>query len=185
MHTRMATWLAQVKDATAFLKRLYASLKDHAQRDRAEAAGAYARERTKPTGRRSLDTPTPWIGLRSEAAERVAWICVIHGLLGLNILVALGDSAAGGVKAGALHKRLDKELGIAVRGFVAAFPSEMVREDLDEVCERVISEAAEVAEATWNDVRKGDETHVDVREFLRDEWTAQVKPEIRRMLNSA
>jgi hypothetical protein len=181
----MATWLSQVKDATAFLKRLYVSLKDGVQRDRADAAGAYARERRGPSGRARLNTPCPWLGLPPAAAERAAWLCVIHGLLGLNILVALGDSSSDGPKAGSLHKRLDRELGIAVRGFATAFPLEMVGEDLDEVCERVIDEAAEVAEAAWSDIRKEEEPQMSVRDFLKDEWLKDVKPSLRRMLDSA
>jgi hypothetical protein len=181
----MATWLAQVKDATAFLKRLYVNLKDHAQRDRAEAAGAYARERCKSIGGRTRITPGPWIGLSSEAAERIAWIHVIHGLLGLNILVAIGDSSTEGRKASALHLRLNRELGFAIRGFATAFPAEMVEGDLDALCECVVDEAADVADAAWKDVRREDEALLSVRGFLRNEWLLGIKPSLRKMLESA
>lgn len=185
MHTRMATWLAQVKDATAFLKRLYASLKDHAQRDRAEAAGAYARERCKSFTGRMRITPCPWIGLPSAAAERIAWIHVIHGLLGLNILIAIGDSSTEGRKASNLHLRLNRELGVAIRGFSTAFPVEMVEGDLDALCECVVAEAADVADAAWIDVRREDEALLSVRDFLCNEWLLGIKPSLRKMLESA
>jgi len=47
MHTRMQTWLRQASDASGFLRRLYVELKDPGQRDRAIAAGAFARERCR------------------------------------------------------------------------------------------------------------------------------------------
>jgi hypothetical protein len=80
-----------------------------------------------------------------------------------GILEALGDSSSDEPKAGSLHKRLDGELGIADRGFATAFPFEVVGEDLDDGCERVIDEAAEVADAAWSDVRREEESRMSAR----------------------
>lgn len=184
MHLKMASWVSQVNDATGFLKRLYIGLKDRVQRDRAAGAGAFARERSKRLGRGPSTTHRPWLGLPPEQAERVAWICTVRGLLGLNILVALGDASNGEDKAGPLYNRLNQELGLAVQGFATAFPREMVELDLDKLCEEVIDDAAEVADSAWRDVQRVDECTVNLNGFLKEEWLMSLKPALHQMLES-
>lgn len=184
MDAQLATWVTQVTDATGFLKRLYVSLKDPVQRDRAETAGAFARERQRSSRRRLKNPQIPWIGLSSSLAERTAWISAISGLLGLNLLVALGDSSSGSPQASLLHKRLNKDLAVAIRGFSAAFPSELVAEDLDTLCDAVVEEASRVAETAWAEVRNDHEEPVDIGSFLRQEWLRGIKSQIRTMVKS-
>jgi len=182
MDAQLATWITQVNDATGFLKRLYVGLKDPVQRDRAELAGAYARERQRSSRRRLTNPQLPWIGLSSELAERTAWASAISGLLGLNLLVAMGDSSSGSSQASLLHRRLNGDLSVAIRGFSAAFPSELVAEDLDTLCEAVVEEASRLAETTWSEVRKDHEAPANIGAFLRQEWLRDIKSQIRRMV---
>lgn len=168
MDTQLTNWIAQVYGATGYLQRLYMGLKDPIQRDRAEAAGTYAQERFRSSGRKPHQAPAPWIGLPSSQSERTAWISAIEGLLGLNLLVALGSSPGKG-GAVTLHKRLNQELTSAIRGFSAAFPAEMVTQDLYTLCEGVVDQAAGEAERAWLEIRKEGEESVDVRGFLRQE----------------
>jgi len=183
MHKQMALWVSQVTDATGFLKRLYVALKDPDQRKRAESAGAFARERSRGRGRVSVLITRPWIGLKPVQSERLAWIGVIQGLLGLNILVALANSNEGGGSPSSLHARLNQELDSAVRGFATAFPREMVEADLDCLCLQVINEAVEVAEAAWHDVRQPGEGHVQLREVLREDWLRTIRPSLLQRLD--
>lgn len=184
MDAQLATWITQVNDATGFLKRLYVGLKDPVQRERAETAGAYARERQRSSRRMLKNPQLPWIGLSSDLAERTAWISAISGLLGLNLLVAMGDSSSSSSQASLLHRRLNRDLSAAIRGFSAAFPSELVAEDLDTLCEAVVEEASRVAEATWSEVRTAHEAPVNIGDFLQQEWLGDIKSQIRTMVKS-
>jgi|GEM_PF-3159452 len=184
MKTQLSNWIAQIYEATGFLRRLYATLKDPIQKGRAEAAGTYARERFRSTGRKPNQAMPPWIGLSTEQAERKAWIAVIEGLLGLNLLVALGSASPSTTVAGALHKRLNQELTTAIKGFVAAFPSELVTQDLHSICEGIVEQAAGVAEVAWQEVRREGEESLDVREFLRQEWLRQIQNQIHALVES-
>lgn len=182
MHARMTTWVSQVNDATGFLRRLYTDLKDPDQRARADAAGAFAKEQRRAAGRRPSTTPTPWVGLPADQAERAAWTCAVRGLLGLNLLVALGDPLSSGPRARPLRQRLNQDLASALRGFATAFPRDIVEADLDTLCEEAIQEASEVAETAWKDVRSPGEPHVEVGNALRAEWLQEVRPNLQAML---
>jgi hypothetical protein len=184
MNTQLSNWIAQVYEATGYLKRLYIGLKDPIQRGRAEAAGAYARERYRTTGRRPNLTAPTWIGLPTEQAERAAWIAVIEGLLGLNLLVALGSASSSKAEPAKLHRRLNQELTSALRGFSAAFPAEFVTQDLHSLCEGVVDQAAGVADGAWQTVRKEGEESVDVRGFLRQEWLRDIRAQIQGLVDS-
>lgn len=184
MHSKMASWVWQVNDATGFLKRLYEGLKDTSQRDRATGAGTFARNRSKRMTRKPSATPRPWVGLQSDSAERIAWRFTVQGLLGLNILVALGDASEDRQKAGPLHDQLNQELAIAVKGFVTAFPSEFVEADLDRICEEVIDDAAEVANAVWRDIDRDQAEGAHPGTFLKEEWLASLRPTLREMVHS-
>jgi hypothetical protein len=181
MNTQLTAWVAQVHEATGYLKRLYSGLKDPVQRKRAEASGAYAGERFRSSGRKPQKVQPPWIGLPTEQAERKAWISAIEGLLGLNLLVALSSSPGNGV-AGSLHKRLNQELTTAIRGFTAAFPSELVLQDLNALCEGVVDQAAEVAESAWLEIRKDGEESVG--QFLKQEWLGSIRAQIQALVDS-
>jgi len=185
MNLQLSNWIAQIYGATSFLKRLYSALKDPVQRKRAEASGAYAGERFRSTGRKPQKYQAPWIGLpTTEQAERAAWISAIEGLLGLNLLVALGSASASKAEPAKLHRRLNQELSTAVRGFVAAFPAEMVTQDLHSLCEGVVDQAAGVADGAWQAVRKEGEESVDVRAFLRQEWLRDIRAQIQGLVDS-
>jgi len=180
----MASWVWQVSDATGFLKRLYTRLKDANQRDRATSAGTFAQGRSKRMGRRPSASPYPWVGLPSDTAERMAWRYTVQGLLGLNILVALGDASEERKHAGKLHNQLNQEVAIAVKGFATAFPSELVEDDLDRICQEVIDEAAEVADAVWHDIDKDQLEGAQPGSFLKEEWLASLRPTLRAMVHS-
>lgn len=184
MHSTMASWVWQVNDATGFLKRLYVGLKDTGQRDRASTAGTFARNRSKRMNRKPSSSPHPWVGLPSDTAERVAWRYTVQGLLGLNILVALGDASDDRKQAGRLHNQLNQELATAVKGFVTAFPSEFVEADLDRICEEVVENAAEVADAVWRDIDRGQAEVAHPGAFLKEEWLASLRPTLRGMVHS-
>ena len=179
MKGQVRAWVTQVHDATGFLKRLYVDLKDPVQKGRAEAAGAYARERQRSAGRLPGSQPAPWIGLPSAEAERIAWIRTIEGLLGLNLLVALGGASPDRTVAGTMHHRINNGLSTAIQGFSAAFPADVVTRDLDSICEEIVGEAADVAEAVWLDVKRPDEGSVTVREFLKQEWLGGIREKVR------
>lgn len=185
MHKQMTLWVSQVTDATAFLKRLYVALKDPGQRDRAEAAGVFAREWSRTGGRKPSFAPRPWIGLEPAQAERRAWVCAIQGLLGLRILVALAASDDGRTKPNSLDARLDSELSSAVRGFTTAFPREMVEADLGSICLQVVDEAATVAEGAWQEIRHADEADIDLREALRNDWLRTLRPALLKRLDQS
>lgn len=180
----MASWVWQVSDATGFLKRLYVGLKDTGQRDRASAAGAFARDRSQRMIRKPSASPRPWVGLPSDFAERLAWRYTVQGLLGLNILVALGDASMDRQKAGPLHDQLNQELATAVKGFVTAFPSEFVEADLDRICEEVIEDVAEVADAVWRDIDRDQAEGAQPGAFLKEQWLASLRPTLRAMVHS-
>jgi len=184
MHTRMQTWLRQASDASGFLRRLYVALKDPRQRDRAIAAGAFARERCRHMRPTSSYTAHRWIGKASTEAEHIAWLAVIESLLGINILVALGASESGSPRSTTLHHRLDQELKTALQGFTTAFPRETVEVDLDRICSIVIQEASEVAEQAWVEVRRPDESQVSILDFLQQEWLLQIKPGLMAMVSA-
>ena len=183
MNAQLANWIGQVYGATGYLQRLYKTLKDPIQRERAEASGAYAGERFRSTGRKPQSAQPTWIGLPTEQAERKAWISAIEGLLGLNLLVALGSSPGNGV-AGSLHKRLNQELVTAVRGFSAAFPADLVLQDLRALCEGVVDQAAEAAGGAWLEIRKEGEESVNVREFLKQEWLGNIRAHLQTLVDS-
>jgi hypothetical protein len=182
MHKQMALWVSQVNEATGFLKRFYAALKDPTQRDRAKAAGSFARERARSAGGRSSLTVRPWMGQQPTSAERLAWISTIEGLLGLNILVALADSNIDRKHPSPLHSRLDRELTSAVHGFSTAFPRCIVEGDLDILCLKVIDDAADVAEAAWRDIRYPNEFDMNPRNLLKQEWLKALKPSLLKRL---
>ncbi len=182
MHTMMQTWLRQASDASGFLRRLYVELKDPSQRDRAIAAGAFARERCRGMRPIASGKAPRWLGKASTEAEHIAWVAVIESLLGLNILVAIGGHEDGSYRGTPLHHRLNKELKTALQGFTSAFPRDTVEEDLDRICSIVIQEAAEVAEQAWSEVRQPGEQQADVRNFLREEWTRDIKPGLMSMI---
>jgi hypothetical protein len=184
MNTQLTAWVAQVHEATGYLKRLYSGLKDPVQRKRAEASGAYAGERFRSSGRKPQKVQPPWIGLTSSQSERTAWIAVIEGLLGLNLLVALGSASSSKAEPARLHRRLNQELTSAIKGFVAAFPAEMVTQDLHSLCEGVVDQAAGVAEGAWKTVQKEGEESVDVRGFLRQEWLKDIRDQIQGLVDS-
>jgi len=166
MNLQLSNWIAQIYGATSFLKRLYSALKDPVQRKRAEASGAYAGERFRSTGRKPQKYQAPWIGLpTTEQAERAAWISAIEGLLGLNLLVALGSASASKAEPAKLHRRLNQELSTAVR-------------------EGVGDQAAGVADGAWQAVRKEGEESVDVRAFLRQEWLRDIRAQIQGLVDS-
>ena len=183
MNTQLTAWVAQVHEATGYLKRLYSGLKDPVQRKRAEASGAYTGERFRSSGRKPQKVQPPWIGLSTEQAERKAWISAIEGLLGLNLLVAL-VSPPGNGGAGTLHKRLNQELTTAIRGFSAAFPAELVTKDLHALCDGVVDKAAGVAEGAWLEIRKEGEESVNVGEFLKQEWLRDIRGQIQALADS-
>lgn len=177
----MHLWLIMVRDASGFLRRLYVGLKDPLQRDRAIVAGSYAKERTRRLRVVTNSAMPPWVGVDQVLGERMAWLAVLEGLLGLNMLVSLSrsnDSSAGS----ALHQRLDRELHAGLRGFVTAFPSETVEQDLDRVCRVVIDQAAGLADQAWQEVRKQSDQGLEVRTFLLNEWTQEVKPSLMDLI---
>lgn len=182
MHARMSIWLRQVSDASGFLRRFYVELKDPRQRDRAISAGGFARERCKTMRAALSATPHPWVGHTSIEAERTAWLALICGLLGLNLLVALGDADRQAHHSNPLRLRLNRELQVALQGFTTAFPQETVEQDLDRICAGVIQDASEVAESAWAEIRNPDEAHVNVRDFLQQEWLQEVKPGLMAMV---
>ena len=184
MNAQLTAWVAQVHEATGYLKRLYSGLKDPVQRRRAEASGAYAGERFRSSGRKPQKVQPPWIGLPSSQSERTAWISVIEGLLGLNLLVSLTGSSPGREGAGTLHKRLNQELTTAIRGFSAAFPAELVTQDLRALCEGVVDHAGQVAEGAWLEIRKEGEESVNVGEFLKQEWLGNIRAQLQALVDS-
>jgi hypothetical protein len=79
---------------------------------------------------------------------------------------------------------LNQELTSAIKGFVAAFPAEMVTQDLHSLCEGVVDQAAGVAEGAWKTVQKEGEESVDVRGFLRQEWLKDIRDQIQGLVDS-
>lgn len=175
MNERMADWIRRASSASNFLRRLYLELKDPIQRERAAAAGAFAREKCRTLRSPVLPFPAPWIGKSGPASERIAWQTLIESLLGMTTLVALGVGSTSS-KASPLHRRLDQELKSALQGFSTAFPDDTVEQDLDHICSKVIHSASEIAEQAWMDVRRPSEAQVNVREFLQQEWTQSIRP---------
>ncbi|WP_291272257.1 hypothetical protein [Geothrix sp.] len=106
----------------------------------------------------------------------MAWRALIEALLGLTMLVALG--VEGSSKASPLHRHLDQELKQALLGFTTAFPGDMVEQDLDQLSDGVICAAAGVAEQAWIEVRRPEESGVDVGRFLREKWSRAIRPSL-------
>jgi len=172
LHLKMIPWLQQASAASGFLGRLYTELKDPLQKKRAITAGGYCREQCRRIQPRITHSLSPWIGRPEAVGERAAWQVMIETLLGLTMLVALGQ------KASILHHRLDHELKTALQGFTTAFPNDTVEQDLDKICERVIRSASEIAGRAWSEVRCPEEVNVDVRVFLQDEWSREIRPNL-------
>ena len=155
----------------------YGELKDPLQRDRALQAGSFARERTKGLrNRTSLVTP-PWTCSEQVQGERMAWLALLEGLLGLNILVALRGSDQPD-RCNLLHRRLNSELHYGLKGFITAFPGEIVEQDLDRLCGVVIDQACMIADHAWREVRHSNEEQIDGRAFLCEEWTREIRPNL-------
>ena len=61
-------------------------------------------------------------------------------------------------------------------GLVTAFPCEPVEQDLDRLSGVVIDPASLLADQAWQEVRQPGEEQINMRAFLQEEWTREIRP---------
>jgi hypothetical protein len=155
---RLDAWLVDVAVASRWLLRLYTRLQDPTQRMRAERLERAAVERlnrrmqavTQTLQSRESLLHASIVGADEAKSEQLIWHLAVKGVCGIAMLYRFG--ATQDPSLARLERAWTRALRAAVEGYVAAFPIEIARGEIES---GFLEATQEAVDATQEDLCKG------------------------------
>lgn len=183
---RLDAWLVDTASSGRWLLSLYTRLRDPVQRMRAEWLERAAVDRlkrrtyavTQKLEARSSALKAELQGLDESEAERIVWRTAFRAVCGIAMLYRFGAPQDPSLKR--LEATWTRALRIAVEGYVAAFPIEIARVEVEQCLFEAVEEGVA---ATKDDLIKSEKASfdeaTDIGEGMRREFSEDIDGVLR------